>query len=194
MTKTTLAYSSITCQILTCLESYYDICKNWWEKCPDTYQLYLIFIYAAAEHSNHHSIANCSSCNAEFIVDRRARKNNAKCYFGCRKKQRNEKSRYRKIRQRAKKRKRKVNQNKPTTATTKPLINNVKAVKLNDICHACVILIVVNHPRLSFLQAKLFGIISFMSRSIKFAYPSPEKNIEFDEKQLWEQINELDSG
>ncbi len=153
-----------------------------------------MFISTAVEQDSKYFITKCSSCNVEIIVDKRAKKNNVKCHFGCRKKQKNEKCRLRKITQRAKERAQEKDKAVTQTNSSSVSINDLKTVKLNDTCQVCVILIAAYFPHLNFFQSKLFGIIAFMSRSIKFSYLSPELTLEFDEKQLWEKINELDSG
>jgi len=204
MLNTPPAIAIITQKIISLLAQHWQPTPNWWEKCADSFELYRSYLAVACEASRF-IVARCSTCEIKFLLDSRARKNQCYCLFGCRKKNRTDKSRKNKKEQRQRDR------NKPAASPSQSasctdknllssknfnqnLIETINSLKLTDLATSVVQLVSAFHPSSDKLIAKLCGISAFMSAGMKFCSRFPDWFSNVNAKALMEVVDELSSG
>jgi len=204
MLNTPPATAIITQKILSFLAEHWQPTANWWEECADSYELYLSYLSIACEKSRV-VIAVCSICEIKFLLDSRAKKNPCYCAFGCRKKNKTERSCKNKKEQRQRERNNPVDSSPQSTPYTNKnqflpddpnlnLMKTIESLKLTDLATSVVQLVSAIHPSLDKKLAKLCGIIAFMSAGMKFCDHGSDWLADVNVKALMEVVDEISDG
>lgn len=194
----------ITQKILSFLAEHWQSCPNWWEKCADSYELYLSYLAIACEKSRVVT-AVCLICEIKFLLDSRAKKNPCYCVFGCRKKNKTERSCKNKKEQRQRERNSSggsspqstpyTNKNQLLSDDPNPnLMKTIDSLKITDLATSVVQLVSAIHPSLDKKLAKLCGITAFMSAGMKFCHHGSDWITDVNVKALMEVVGEISDG
>ena len=139
--------SILTSKLIILLSDSWNINCRWWEKCQNTYNLYLELLKTIENKSI--IIVRCIDCNIEFPINSKAKKNKCRCFFGCR--QLNKKRRDREAQKRYRQKNRHKANYKTDTNSPKPNENNpdfiesIKSIKFTPLAQGAELITVKWH-------------------------------------------------